>query len=122
MLENTDAALAKILELIVQAGQPDAINTAGQVAMYAAQGDLMCAHIFLGVSIVGFIIFALASGAASASSNDGSAGGLGLLCFVFVIIFGFSLTSTLSPLNQATAKDPKLAFAYTVMQKFTNQK
>ena len=118
-LENTDKALAGILDTINKFSnqiQPDVINGFGNVAMLDAQGDLIQAKIWLVVGIFTLIIAIGLSWYGLADENGWSVGGL-LVGALSILILGLSISTLVSPLTIASAKDGKVALAAKAVEK-----
>jgi hypothetical protein len=117
-LENTDQALAKVIDAARELStklSPDAYDAASRVAQLTAQTDLRAALIWAIISGL-LIAFCILGSMAAGEYGPGIViGGLS------AIVFSIAITSWTSPLNNALAKDPKLALAYMVMRKIDRQ-
>lgn len=121
MLENTDKAVANILDQLAAFStqiHSEAFESLAQVATLSAQGDIMTAWVIFWVGVVVFLFgVLLVAFACTGNTADGTAGGGVFMWLITAVLMCISLSTIFSPLDNAKAKDGKVALAYELLQK-----
>lgn len=120
-LENTDKAVASILETIRQFSQqvqPDVFNSFANVAMLSAQQELVTAHICIWVAsfLIGFGVLCMIAAVMADGGEGGAVISLVLFCGGLVMLL-VNLSTVYSPLVEASAHDGKVALARVAIEK-----